>query len=47
MKKILSLILKNIGELGIFILLLSANTTSAWISHQPHVPKDISKYKRK
>lgn len=46
MKKILSMVLKNIGTLAIGVLFLSANTTSNFISHQPEMPKDIKKFKK-
>lgn len=45
MKKFIGLILEKIGSLGSGVLFLSANTTCAWISHQPKVPKDIKKFK--
>lgn len=47
MKKILSLILKNVGASAVFILFLSANTTSGWIAHQPEIPVDIKNLKYK
>lgn len=45
MKKIIGIILEKIGSIGSGVLFLSANTTSAWISHQPKVPEDIKKFK--
>ena len=45
MKKLLSVVLKNIGSLAMGVLFLSANTTSGWIAHQPKIPKDINKFK--
>ncbi|MGL5712139.1 MAG: cyclic lactone autoinducer peptide [Paraclostridium sp.] len=45
MKKILNIVLKNIGSLAVCILFLSANTTSGWIAHQPEVPQEIKKFK--
>lgn len=45
MKKLLSIGLKNIGSLAMCVLLLSANTTSGWIAHQPKVPEGIKKFK--
>lgn len=45
MKKIIGIILEKIGSIGSGVLFLSANTTSAWISHQPKVPKGIKKFK--
>lgn len=46
MKKILSVVLKNIGSLAMCILVLSANTTSGWIAHQPEIPEEIKKLKK-
>lgn len=45
MKKLLSIVLKNICSLATGVLFLSANTTSGWIAHQPEVPDDIKKFK--
>lgn len=45
MKKVLNVVLKNIGSLAVFVLFLSANTTSGWIAHQPEVPEEIKKFK--
>lgn len=46
MKKLLSIILKNVGSLAMCILFLSANTTSGWVAHQPEMPDEINKFKR-
>lgn len=46
MKKLLSIVLKNIGSLAMGILFLSANTTSGWIAHQPKIPEEIKKLKK-
>lgn len=45
MKKLLNVILKNIGLLAVFVLFLSANTTSGWIAYQPEIPENIKKFK--
>ncbi|MGX9754867.1 cyclic lactone autoinducer peptide [Clostridioides difficile] len=45
MKKILNLVLKNVGLLAVSVLFLSANTTSGWVAHQPEIPDDIKKFK--
>ncbi|MCC0635797.1 cyclic lactone autoinducer peptide [Clostridioides sp. ES-S-0001-02] len=45
MKKTLNLVLKNVGLLAVFVLFLSANTTSGWVAHQPEIPDDIKKFK--
>ena len=47
MKKLLNIILKIIGSLVVFVLFLSANTTSGWIAHQPKIPDEVSKFKMK
>ena len=47
MKKLLNIILKNIGSLVVFVLFLSANTTSGWIDHQHKIPDEVSKFKMK
>ena len=46
MKKLYSIVLKNIGSLAICMLFLSANTTCNWLSHQPTVPRDINRFKK-
>ena len=46
MKKLLNIILKNIGSLVVFVLFLSANTTSAWMANQPKTPEGIKKFKK-
>lgn len=46
MKKHMTLILKHLGSLAVFSILLSANTTSAWISHQPEIPSGVNKFKK-
>ena len=43
MKKLLNIILKNIGSLVVFVLFLSAG----WIAHQPKIPDEVSKFKMK
>ena len=45
MKKLLNIILKNIGSLVVFVLFLSANTTSGWIAHQPKIPEEVKNLK--
>ena len=39
MKKLLSAILKNMGTLAIMMVVLSANSTCIWATHQPQIPK--------
>lgn len=46
MKKNMTLILKHVGSLAVASLTLSANTTSAWIAHQPEVPNAVNKFKK-
>lgn len=46
MKKVLNMVLKNIGTLAVGVLFLSANTTSGWIAHQPEIPDEIKKLKK-
>ncbi|MBO3443791.1 cyclic lactone autoinducer peptide [Clostridium sp. CCUG 7971] len=46
MKKLYSMILKNMGILVLGVVLLSANTTSNFAVHQPKVPQGIKKYKK-
>ncbi|CEP45507.1 autoinducer prepeptide [[Clostridium] sordellii] len=46
MKSFFNNILKNIGSSAIAAVSLSANSTSAWISHQPKIPSGIEKFKK-
>lgn len=46
MKKFLNIILRNIGSSAIAVVSLSANSTSAWICHQPKIPSGIGKFKK-
>lgn len=46
MKRILNIVLKNMGQLSISAVSLSANTTSLWLSHQPDIPNNIGKFKK-
>ena len=46
MNKILSLILKKIGLVADGVLILSANTTSGWVAHQPKIPDNLDKFKK-
>lgn len=46
MNKILSLILKKVGLVADGVLILSANTTSGWIAHQPKIPHNLDKFKK-
>ncbi|CEP41203.1 cyclic lactone autoinducer peptide (plasmid) [Paraclostridium sordellii] len=48
MKKVMSIVLKQVGNVADKTLSLSANTTSTWIAHQAKVPeslKNLKKYK--
>lgn len=47
MGKKFSCILKNMCSLVLGVVFLSANTTSTWISHQPKMPDEVSKFKIK
>lgn len=47
MKKIALKLLKNISALSFGVALLSANTTSSWMSHQPKEPQALQKLKKK
>lgn len=46
MKKVMSIVLKQVGNLADKTLSLSANTTSTWIAHQPKVPKELKNLKK-
>lgn len=46
MKKIALKFLKNISTLSLGIAVLSANTASWWIIHQPKEPKELSRLKK-
>ncbi len=46
MKKIALKLLKNVSALSFGIAVLSANTTSLWISHQPKEPQALQKLKK-
>lgn len=46
MKKYLTLALKHLGSLAVFAVALSANTTSAWIAHQPEIPNEANRFKK-
>ncbi|GAA0242355.1 AgrD family cyclic lactone autoinducer peptide [Metaclostridioides mangenotii] len=42
-----SALLEKVGSLAISTMKLSANSTSGFISHQPKLPKDVQKFKKK
>ncbi|CEN76368.1 Autoinducer prepeptide [[Clostridium] sordellii] len=46
MKKYLLKLVKYAGNIAIFTVLLSANTTCSWFIHQPEVPKAVKDLKR-
>jgi cyclic lactone autoinducer peptide len=46
MKKVMSIVLKQVGNVADKTLSLSANTTSTWIAHQPQMPDSIKKFKK-
>lgn len=46
MKKIALKLLKNLASLSLGIAVLSANSTSAWIVHQPKAPKELDELKK-
>lgn len=46
MKKVMSIVLKQVGNVADKTLSLSANTTSTWIAHQPKVPKSLKNLKK-
>lgn len=46
MKKILNLLLKNIGALAFVVLSVSANTTSNWIAYQGKLPSRIKEFEK-
>lgn len=46
MKKIALKALKNLSALSFGIAVLSANTTSSWLSHQPKEPQALQKLKK-
>lgn len=45
MKKIVLKLLKNMSVLSFGIAVLSSNSASAWIIHQPQEPKELAKLK--
>lgn len=47
MKKVMSIVLKQVGNVADKTLSLSANTTSTWIAYQPKVPESVKKFKKK
>lgn len=46
MKKIVLKILKNMSALSLGIAVLSANSASSWVAHQPKEPKALQKLKK-
>jgi cyclic lactone autoinducer peptide len=38
--------MKYAGQLAIFTVFLSANTTCNWFAYQPVVPKELNQFKR-
>lgn len=46
MKKILNLLLKNVGALTFVVLSISANTTSNWIAYQGKLPSRIKEFEK-
>ncbi len=46
-KKFKSLALGKVGSLAVSTLKLSANSTSSFLSHQPKMPKNVQKFKKK
>lgn len=46
-KDITSAVLEKVGSLAVSTLKLSANSTSAVISHQPKQPKNLNQFKNK
>ncbi len=46
MKKTLLKLLKSISAMSFGIAVLSANSPSSWIIHEPEMPQDINKLKR-
>lgn len=46
MKKLLNLLLKNVGTLAFLILSISANTTSNWIAYQGKLPSRIKEFEK-
>lgn len=46
-KNLNSRLLEKVGSLAISTLKLSANSTSSFLSHQPKMPEDMQKFKKK
>ncbi|WP_081800271.1 AgrD family cyclic lactone autoinducer peptide [Metaclostridioides mangenotii] len=46
-KNFKSLALGKVGRLAVNTLKLSANSTSSFLSHQPKMPKNVQKFKKK
>lgn len=46
MKKVLNLLLKNVGALAFVVLSISANTTSNWIAYQDKLPNRIKDFEK-
>ncbi|GAA0237235.1 cyclic lactone autoinducer peptide [Metaclostridioides mangenotii] len=42
-----SVVLQKVGSLALSTVKLSANSTSGFLSHQPKMPKDTQKFKKK
>lgn len=47
MKKSVLKLLKSMSAMSLGVAVLSANTASSWIIHQPKVPKGLEKLKKK
>ncbi|WP_081800441.1 cyclic lactone autoinducer peptide [Metaclostridioides mangenotii] len=46
-KDVMSTLLEGVGSLAMSTLKLSANSTSAVLSHQPKLPKNLNQFKKK
>ncbi len=46
MKKTLLQLLKGISVMSFGVAVLSANSASSWLVHQPEMPKALNKLKR-